>query len=763
MDTIKHAIGSTIVALMLCGILLSALATPLFSAPPVAFAAEIPEPPQGDGRIIDPELNKEPSGSGCGITNLPRCLWDFVMENVGALLISTFGWLVVATGSLFDWIFYFLVIDFSGTLTQKLNMTDGIERAWMAFRDIANILIIGILVYIAINIILGTHEFGDKKLIGRVIMVAVLMNFSLFFARFIIDVSNLAAGQFYRSMVESNMLIQNKNAASPSQQWSLANAYLAKAGFASFADTKRQLEEINKRGNAFYVVMAYSLVAVVLMVALAAVFLYGVFLLLSRAILLVMLMVTASIAFASHLIPSWSSATYGWDKWWKNLLDAALFGPFLTVMLYISLLLLQGARPGSIGDAVGSAQQGKSADWTSVLLFALVIGFLYVSFKLSSFFASSISYMSMTAKIPNWGMGFGARILGALSRQTVGRGSSRVGNWLQEKARNKDSFMARMIGQNTLDAAAQFAKKGAKRDFNLLNTGLGKEFRKLSGLKGKMGGETDIKGFSGSESKRAEAFAEKGERLTLTKDEKTKITEEALKAAAVPHESNKQILEGMKPIAEANLAAIDAANKASRDAVVQRQEGEHTRLMAALQTARSAGNIQQMRNVQTQIDAQKTAHQEELRQEDARIAHARQASARQLESINNSLTQIQQTVATDADAIATARGAKREAKDVVKDLAHRRLTNIVNAAIGKGIENLSPDSMTRKIIRGMTGANTKDGKPVDHIDDRLARAAEGQVSERKKKKDAKLVADILKDQGAAPPPPPAPPAGGGTP
>src|SRR3989344_8901685 len=132
-------------------------------------------------------------------TNLPVCIVRASLAGIG----SFFMWFgvkaVVLAGGLFELMLDYGIIKFGAMLK---NIESGINDGWTALRDIANIIIIGLFVFIAVNIILGVKDFGDKKRVAHVLIVAVLINFSLLFTKVIIDASNFTAYQFYNSMAK---------------------------------------------------------------------------------------------------------------------------------------------------------------------------------------------------------------------------------------------------------------------------------------------------------------------------------------------------------------------------------------------------------------------------------------------------------------------------------------------------------------------------------------------------------------------------------
>src|SRR3989344_9659875 len=75
-----------------------------------------------------------------------------------------------------------------------------VTKAWGAVRDIANIFFIIALLYIAIKTILNLGNSNSKKLLTYVIIVALVINFSLFFTKVVIDASNVIAKIFYHQI-----------------------------------------------------------------------------------------------------------------------------------------------------------------------------------------------------------------------------------------------------------------------------------------------------------------------------------------------------------------------------------------------------------------------------------------------------------------------------------------------------------------------------------------------------------------------------------
>ena len=72
-----------------------------------------------------------------------------------------------------------------------------LSEGWRIVRDIANMFFILILVYIALTVMFRADTAETMKRLAWVIIIALVINFSFFFVRVVIDAGNLLAVQFY--------------------------------------------------------------------------------------------------------------------------------------------------------------------------------------------------------------------------------------------------------------------------------------------------------------------------------------------------------------------------------------------------------------------------------------------------------------------------------------------------------------------------------------------------------------------------------------
>ncbi|MDP9040588.1 MAG: type IV secretion system protein, partial [Bacteroidota bacterium] len=77
---------------------------------------------------------------------------------------------------------------------------DFLANGWKTILSIANILFLFGFIYIAVTIILNSDTAGTMRSLATLIIMAVLVNFSFFAVRVVIDAGNLLATQFYNAI-----------------------------------------------------------------------------------------------------------------------------------------------------------------------------------------------------------------------------------------------------------------------------------------------------------------------------------------------------------------------------------------------------------------------------------------------------------------------------------------------------------------------------------------------------------------------------------
>ena len=119
---------------------------------------------------------------------------DFLQETLWSAVTGIFGTILALCAWLFDIAINSYVIGFADEYTTS-GIGLAIDQGWSLVRDIMNLLFIFGLLYIGFKIILGSDDSSTRKLLVNLIMAALLVNFSLFITKFVVDTSNSLAAQ----------------------------------------------------------------------------------------------------------------------------------------------------------------------------------------------------------------------------------------------------------------------------------------------------------------------------------------------------------------------------------------------------------------------------------------------------------------------------------------------------------------------------------------------------------------------------------------
>lgn len=220
--------------------------------------------------------------------------------------------------------------------------------AWGAVRDIANIFFIIGLLYVAIETILGIGHNG-KKMIASIIVVALLINFSLFFTQVVIDTSNILARVFYNNIDAINK--DKSLAIGSSGEKSISTALV------SMFEPQQIISKDQYQNHGIGTFITVTLLASIVSAIMLWVFLATALMFVARVAGLYISMIFAPIAFASYTVP-FDIPGLGHKEWWSNLLKQSFLAPIFIFFLYV-ILLFRDAFKTIFGD-VKSATDGIS-------------------------------------------------------------------------------------------------------------------------------------------------------------------------------------------------------------------------------------------------------------------------------------------------------------------------------------------------------------------------------------------------------------------
>ncbi len=304
------------------------------------------------------------------------------------------------------------VIEYS-VLNMKTNI-DGlssINDAWRILRDLANMGFIFVLLYIAVNTILGRNNGQIKAMLGKVIIVGLLINFSLFFTKMIIDGSNILTLGFYNLAVANNSATEAPggpcvSGALPEFVCSgLSKKIMIGAGistvYSGMTGTDPSATGAVDTRNGFEKITIIGIGGSIMVLVTAFTIITAAWLFIVRYVVLIFLMVLAPVAFIAWTLPGMQGTA---RKWWDTLLGQVIFAPLYMAMFWVVFLLLDNLgttlRGGkSIAKALSPTESVTNI--SIILNFILVIIFLHVTAKIAKSYATSGA--AIVGKVGNWG------------------------------------------------------------------------------------------------------------------------------------------------------------------------------------------------------------------------------------------------------------------------------------------------------------------------------------------------------------------------
>ncbi len=368
----------------------------------------------GDGIADEGETSAEPNPPATGAEFLQQSAYQSQvrLEDSHGLLVTVGGWIASTGGNMFELAYtnfalkmgcYFVAggagCDGDGILEGDGQVGDVVNVLWEVIRDLINIAIIFSLVYIGFMLIVNGDDSSTKKALGSIIMAALLVNFSLYIAKVVVDVSNLTTTAIYSAMSaagDSDFGIEGENTDGDIRVSSSANG----SSLASHFMTVLQITSMYNVTGDIVNELSFAILAMFFLIFLGAIFAYGAIMLIARFIAIIVLLIFSPVMFLGMVLPKFQGISADWRK---KFFGYCLYAPAFTFMIYISLYtLIQMAPETDNGNGYGAAFNGDGADAVGsmplFLFFFIGTGLLFMSTKVAGTIASgSGDFLTKTA------------------------------------------------------------------------------------------------------------------------------------------------------------------------------------------------------------------------------------------------------------------------------------------------------------------------------------------------------------------------------
>jgi hypothetical protein len=281
-------------------------------------------------------------------------------------------------GLFFTSMAYVLDIAIASTISTVPYKISTIDIAWTAVRDLSNMFFIFVLLFIAIQTILGLAGGSAKRWLSHVIIAALLINFSLFLTGVVIDAGNILAMGFWDKMQTTQAGATDSSASMQLMQ----GLKLQTIGDPKDATGKpiEQSQQVQ--------LFAYIGGSLVMLVA-GYVFLAGAVMMIIRTVTLMILMIVSPFAFLGFALPKGGGFA---NQWFSKLISNTFVAPAFLAMLYIDSLIINStdlntmtkADATKFGAAFGGDPSSLAIIYHYVLVIILILASLTVANAVSS-------------------------------------------------------------------------------------------------------------------------------------------------------------------------------------------------------------------------------------------------------------------------------------------------------------------------------------------------------------------------------------------
>ncbi len=363
------------------------------------------------------------------------------------------GWLLWVGGSLLDYGINTFVINF-GSIYNSGGVGLAVDQLWVLVRDLFNILFIFGLVYIGFKMILNSDDSQTKKTLVSLIIAALLINFSLFITKFVVDFTNILASEIAVAGFDT---IGDDLDGNPTSV-RVGDTFFRLMGISTINFSGENAPGLDGDGAA-----PWSYIFGIGIINIIGAFAFGVggIMLIIRFIALSVYMVLSPFMFLGWIFPGFKNMS---DKYWSGFLKQSFYAPVYIIMIFFAASILDNFFGDGVG-AGGSAQGGGLGNLTQqnsdvfnptgtvseiaanfaggLGPFILSAGFLIAAVQVAGKLASDGS--GVMAKVSN---GVNSRVRGAVRRPLAAYGA--VGSYAARGVgRGAGGYMARGINEGS--------------------------------------------------------------------------------------------------------------------------------------------------------------------------------------------------------------------------------------------------------------------------------------------------------------------------
>ena len=256
--------------------------------------------------------------------------------------------------------------------------SDFIASGWAILRDLANISFIGGLLYAAFQLIMG--DGGGKKTVVKVIVFALVINFSLFISRVIVDGGNILARSIYQS-IEVTGVTRTFDTNEGKKEISAGIVEIASPQKIIFNPSAASIQPSDPGYLSVYLFTFF--LAGVLNILMMFMFVKICLTFVGRTVGIMILMIVSPLTVFSELLPVKKFVPVKYltlEGWFEELFQLSIMAPVYVFFLYL-IILFWGKSANGAAFQVANA----GTDWMSgIIMMSIPLLLTFMLFKAAS-------------------------------------------------------------------------------------------------------------------------------------------------------------------------------------------------------------------------------------------------------------------------------------------------------------------------------------------------------------------------------------------
>lgn len=339
---------------------------------------------------------------------------------VGFFVHFVLGYILIAIGSLLGTFFTMLVGAFISVAQYSVSITniDFVVEGWVLIRDFCNMFFIIILLVIAFATILRIESYGAKQLLGRLVIMAILINFSRVICGLIVDVTQIMMLTFAETFGNGGKFINF---------FDFTDIY-------EFSDYEEAAGEVDNMNTIISAAAGIVFMAIACLVMIALIFVV-----LVRIVMLWGYTMFSPLAFLLAAFPAGRSYA---NKFWADYVKYAVSGPVLAFFVWVALGI------GNVEHLIETPAglQGLCSQQAPIKIMCLpnFITFLFATGLLIAGLVVTQQLGGVTSKVTGLALSSSKRM-----GMGIGKGAGKFGLWAGRKAAHFPIEAGKKVGYGT--------------------------------------------------------------------------------------------------------------------------------------------------------------------------------------------------------------------------------------------------------------------------------------------------------------------------